>query len=35
MGDGKLRLEPRWTALAGTSGAALAGANEPWTIAVD
>jgi len=35
MGDGTLRLERQWTALTGTGGAALAGANEPWTIAID
>jgi hypothetical protein len=35
MGDGTLRLERRWTALAGTGGAALAGANKPYTIAID
>jgi hypothetical protein len=35
MGDGALRLERRWTALAGTGGAALAGANKPFTIAID
>jgi hypothetical protein len=35
MGDGTLRLERRWTALAGTGGAALGGANKPMTIAID
>jgi hypothetical protein len=35
MGDGTLRLERRWTALARTGGAALAGANKPFTIAID
>jgi hypothetical protein len=35
MSDGTLRLERRWTALAGTGGAALAGANKPFTIAID
>jgi hypothetical protein len=35
MGDGTLRLERRWTALAGTGGALLSGANETWTTAID
>jgi hypothetical protein len=35
MGDGTLRLERRWTALAGTGGAVLGGAKEPWTITID
>jgi hypothetical protein len=35
MGERTLRLERRWTALAGTGGAALAGANKPYTIAID
>ena len=35
MGDGTLRLERRRTALAWTAGAALSGANKPWTIAID
>jgi hypothetical protein len=34
-GDGTLRLERRWTFLAGTGGAALGGANKPMTIAID
>jgi hypothetical protein len=35
MGDGTLRLERRWTSLAGTGGNALAGGNKPFTIIVD
>ncbi len=35
MGDGTLRLERRWTAPVGTAGAALTGANKPYTIAID
>jgi hypothetical protein len=35
MGDGTLRLERRWTSLAGTGGNALAGGNKPFTIAID
>jgi hypothetical protein len=35
MGDGTLRLERRWTALASTEGNALAGGNKPFTIAID
>ena len=34
-GDGTLRLERRWTSLAGTGGNALAGGNKPYTIAID
>jgi hypothetical protein len=34
-GDGTLRLERRWTSLAGTGGNALAGGNKPFTIAID
>jgi hypothetical protein len=34
-GDGTLRLERRWTSLAGTGGNALAGGNKPITIAID
>ncbi|HUZ68609.1 MAG TPA: hypothetical protein VMU65_02760 [Candidatus Saccharimonadales bacterium] len=33
--DGTLRLERRWTSLAGTGGNALAGGNKPFTIAID
>jgi hypothetical protein len=35
MGDGTLKLERRWTSLAGTGGNALAGGNKPMTIAID
>jgi hypothetical protein len=34
-GDGALRLERRWTSLAGTGGNALAGGTKPFTIAID
>ena len=33
--DGTLRLERRWTSLAGTGGNALAGGNKPFAIAID
>jgi hypothetical protein len=35
MGDGILRQERRWNALGGAGGAALAGANKPFTVAID
>ncbi|MHB8488657.1 MAG: hypothetical protein ACYDCS_03250 [Candidatus Dormibacteria bacterium] len=34
-GDGTLRLERRWTSLAGTGGNALAGGNKPFAITID
>jgi hypothetical protein len=34
-GEGALRLERRWTSLAGTGGNALAGGTKPFTIAID
>jgi len=33
--DGTVRLERRWTSLAGTGGNALVGGNKPMTIAID